>query len=110
LDVTGDIDATGCIQTGDAFNVGGTCISDERFKTRITSLESQLDLVKTLRPVRFEWKDPAINGGKAEDMGLIAQEVESILPEMVVTGEDGYKRIQYDIRLQMRMIKAFQEQ
>ncbi|MBK8501493.1 MAG: tail fiber domain-containing protein [Saprospiraceae bacterium] len=110
LDVTGDIDASGCIQTGDAFNIGGACISDKRFKTRITSLEGQLDLVMSLRPVRFEWKDPAINGGKAEDMGLIAQEVESILPEMVVTGKDGYKRIQYDIRLQMRMIKALQEQ
>jgi hypothetical protein len=110
LDVFGDIDASGCIQTGDGMTVGGTCVSDERFKTQITSLENQLDNILALRPVRFRWKETSNHGHQQEDVGLIAQEVEQVLPDMVVNDPDGYKRVQYDIRLQMRMIRALQEQ
>ena len=41
---------------------------------------------------------------------MIAQEVEEVLPDMVVTQKDGLKKIRYDISLQMRVITAMQEQ
>ena len=50
------------------------------------------------------------NNGYKDDIGLIAQEVEEVLPDMVVTQKDGLKKIRYDISLQMRVITAMQEQ
>lgn len=110
LDVLGDIDATGCIQTDDTGSIGGTCLSDRRFKRNILTLQNQLDKIMALNPVSFDWKNPSINGNQSEDIGLIAQEVEEVFPEMVKTGEDGVKKVRYDISLQMRVIKALQEQ
>ncbi len=109
LDVTGDIDATGCVQTDDTGSIGGTCISDLRYKENIRSLHNQLDYIMSLRPVKFDWKKEYNNGYKG-DIGLIAQEVEEVLPDMVVTQKDGLKKIRYDISLQMRVITAMQEQ
>ena len=57
------------------------------------------------RDVLFDWTDDAINkqGGiiddyyvKRKDTGLIAQEVEKVLPEVIRERDDGYKAIQYD--------------
>ena len=108
LDVAGDIDASGCIQTGDANFIGGLCVSDRRLKKDIRDLEPQLDDLKALRPVTYRWRDPS--RGTQEEIGLIAQEVEQVLPQMVVTESDGRKRIRYDLSLQIRLLKALQEQ
>ena len=110
LDVVGDIDATGCIQTDDAGSIGGTCLSDKRLKKRILPLDNQLHLINKLRPVLFEWKDATINGGQNADMGLIAQEVADVIPEMITKDDEGFMRIKYDVKLQIRLIKAIQEQ
>lgn len=108
LDVVGDIDATGCVQTDDTGTIGGACLSDRRLKKNISKLDEQLGSVLNLRPVRFDWKDPS--NGQTGQIGLIAQDVEDVIPEMVTTDEHGNKRIRYDISLQIRMIKALQEQ
>jgi len=48
-----------------------------------------------LRGVNFEWNENSeVFTGK--DIGLIAQEVENILPEIVVTRDTGYKAIRYE--------------
>ncbi len=91
LDVVGDIDATGCIQTDDSGTIGGTCLSDRRYKKHIETLAGQLNKILSLNPVSFDWKDPNLHGGNSKDIELIAQEVELVLPEMVKTGSDGYK-------------------
>lgn len=110
LDVAGDIDATGCIQTDDMGSIGGTCLSDRRLKRNIMTLQNQLPKVMALNPVSFEWKNPEMNGGQPLDIGFIAQEVEEVIPEMVKTDDQGVKKVRYDISLQMRVIKAMQEQ
>ena len=107
LDVVGDIDATGCIQTDDSNVVGGTCLSDRRLKKDILPLSNQLGLLMQINPVTYSWKNDQSSG---VEIGLIAQELEKILPEMIKTEDDGTKKIKYGIDLQIRMIKALQEQ
>ncbi len=65
--------------------------SDERIKTKIKTIESALDKTSLLRDV--EYNDIRIEPKKR--IGLIAQEVELIIPEVVRTGDDGLKGIEY---------------
>jgi hypothetical protein len=79
LYVSGDIYATGTI----------TAASDVRLKKNIETIESPLDKVLNLRGVTFEWDlTKAKNRKPGTKMGLIAQEVEQIVPEVVTYAED----------------------
>ena len=50
-----------------------------------------------LRGVTWEWRDDAPEEAKDyPGMGVIAQEVESVWPDLVTTGEDGIKRVEYN--------------
>jgi hypothetical protein len=79
--------------TGPRFEVAGDirCVSltetsTERFKTGVAALEGPLDAVLALRPVRFQWD--SAHGGRG-DVGLIAEEVAGVVPELVSRGEAG---------------------
>jgi hypothetical protein len=77
---------------------GITESSDLRLKQKVNDLENSLELIKQLRGVSYYWKKDVINKKglkKTKQIGLIAQEVEKILPEVVDTDNDGYKSIQY---------------
>lgn len=63
--------------------------SSRRFKEDIIDLPSQDDRLAQLRPVQFRYKQPAPDGTKPLQYGLIAEEVESIYPELVVRDADG---------------------
>jgi len=70
--------------------------SDERLKDRITSIDSKdsLDIINKLRPVSFNWKKDGI-----QDFGLIAQEVERVLPQVVHQDKNllnDYKQVNYN--------------
>jgi len=56
--------------------------SDERLKKNITQIDNGLDKVMRLRGVYFEWKDTT-NHPEGRQVGLIAQEVEKVVPEVV---------------------------
>ena len=56
--------------------------SDARLKTNVNTIDNALDIVDQLRGVSFDW----IESGK-HSIGVIAQEVEKVLPELVVTQE-----------------------
>ena len=64
--------------------------SDERWKDNIQTIDNPLEKVQQLRGVTYEWKDSG-----ERTYGLIAQEVEKVLPELVNTDEDGYKGVGY---------------
>ena len=63
--------------------------SDKRLKEEITTIENPLEKLKTLRGVNFTWKDKTPVGDldlpnpNTKDVGVIAQEVQSVLPEAV---------------------------
>lgn len=62
------------------------CTSDERLKDRINTVANGLDKITKLRGVTFHWKDPAKS--ESEKLGVIAQEVEDVFPQLVETVED----------------------
>jgi len=85
--------------------------SDQRLKKNIEPLAAGLDKVMRLRPVTYRLKDAPANGGlgSQKEIGLIAQEVEKVLPELVHTGSNGYKAVSYD-KLVSMLIEAVKEQ
>jgi trimeric autotransporter adhesin len=109
LDVVGDIQASGCLLASGA-TIGGTCSSDERLKTEIRALPDALDKLAQLQPVSFQWRNelPEYRFGPAQAMGLIAQQVEQIFPEMVTTDERGFKQVNYS-QLPYLMLQAIRE-
>jgi hypothetical protein len=66
--------------------------SDSRLKTDVTALSNPLDKLLRLRGVEFRWK----NEPTKRKIGLIAQEVEPVFPELVGVGPDGFKGIDYN--------------
>lgn len=86
--------------------------SDVRLKENITNVNNSLKILDTLRPVTYNWNDVAkqINPTKTddEDVGLIAQELEEVLPNLVHTMDNGYKSIDY-IKLIPYLIGAIKE-
>jgi len=90
--------------------------SDISLKENIIEIPSALDMVDKIRGVFFDWKDDYIDskGGedgyfmRKKDVGLIAQEVEAVLPEVVGTRKDGIKAIKYD-RLVPLLLQAIKE-
>src|SRR3989440_2417327 len=82
--------------------------SDARLKTGITNLHYGLSEVMRLRPVTWTWKDRP--GGKT-GLGLIAQDVKPVLPELVEQGTDKDHMLSMNyIGLLPIVIKAIQEQ
>jgi hypothetical protein len=65
---------------------------------------SAIDKVKKLEGVKFRWRD-----NDEESMGVIAQDIEKIFPELVETNPDGYKMVDYN-KLIMVLLEAVQEQ
>lgn len=90
--------------------------SDVRLKDNVETIESALDKVLQLRGVYFNWKeaegfDPGDDTGR--QIGLIAQEVEEVIPEVVIpNGVMDYKTIRYAemVGVLVEAIKEQQEQ
>jgi hypothetical protein len=81
--------------------------SDIRLKENIHTIENALDKVSALRGVSFDFKET-----KQKQIGVIAQEVEKIIPEVVGENPDGYKGVQYEniVGLLIEAIKEQQKQ
>ena len=91
--------------------------SDANLKTNVVSIENALDKVKQIRGVEFDWTQEYIDdkGGedgyfvRKHDVGVIAQEVEAVLPEVVGTRENGTKAVRYD-RMVALLVEAIKDQ
>ena len=83
---------------GNAYSTGSWSTSDARYKENIQPMTGLLAKVGQLRPVTFTWKKNAFpaKDNPGEQIGLIAQEVEKVYPELVHTNSDGYKAVAYD--------------
>ena len=77
--------------------------SDARLKNVLGEAKG-LEIVKKLNPVNFEWKE-----SKNVQDGLIAQEVEELIPHAVAVSEEGHYSMDYS-KLVTPLIKAIQEQ
>ena len=79
-------------------------ISDISLKENIITITGGINKIMELNPVSFQWKT---NGIKS--YGLIAQEVEKIIPEVVIEKEDGVKSVSY-LQIISFLISAIKEQ
>ncbi|MBI4699745.1 MAG: tail fiber domain-containing protein [Deltaproteobacteria bacterium] len=69
-------------------------VSDARLKRDIAPIEGALDTVVQLRGVSYRWKDPDKDAEYGRTMGLVAQDVEKVVPQWVKTDADGMKRVE----------------
>jgi hypothetical protein len=83
-----------------------TTFSDERFKKDIVLIENALDKVAHVGGYYYNWKN---GGDQSRQAGLLAQEVEQVLPEIVNTDEKGYKSVDYG-KMNALLLQAIKEQ
>ena len=84
--------------------------SDRRFKDNIKPIENALDKINQIGGYEFDWNEEnkIEHGYEGHDLGVIAQEIEAIAPELVQTRENGYKAVKYD-KLVSVLIQAVKE-
>jgi hypothetical protein len=86
--------------------------SDERFKKNIQPIQGALKKVMQLEGVSYNWRVdefPKRKFGERTEIGVIAQDLEKVYPELVSTDQDGYKSVQYS-HLVPVLIEAIKEQ
>lgn len=91
LAILGNMNLDGVLTTTAAINAPSFVnLSDRRLKKNITPIEDSLSKILQLRGVEFDWKKD-----NSHEIGLIAQEVESVIPDLVVTNKNGLKAVKY---------------
>jgi hypothetical protein len=102
---------TGGVGIGGALNVGGDvtayATSDQRLKDNITPIPNALEKVLSISGNTFDWNEKSEKEGS--DVGIIAQEILEVLPEVVTTRDDGYLAVRYE-KLVPLLIEAIKEQ
>ena len=81
--------------------------SDERLKDNIQPIESPLEKIFKINGVSFDWNEKSDK--KGHDVGVIAQEIEKVLPELVVERDSGYKAVRYE-KIVALLIEAIKQQ
>lgn len=99
LDKNGDMTIAGSVTEN----------SDRRLKTEIEPIgEGTLEALADIRPVRFSFKDENTHPSGTQ-LGVIAQEVQEVFPELVHEGSGGYLSVAYP-KLSAVLLKGLQEQ
>jgi hypothetical protein len=99
---TGEIRATG--------DITAYYSSDERLKENIQPIENALQKVNQISGNTYDWKEgyDEVHSHKGNDVGVIAQEIEQILPQIVTNRDNGYKAVQYEKIIPL-LIQAIKE-
>jgi hypothetical protein len=90
--------------------------SDIRFKENITPISNALHKLNKIGGYEFDWKNEeelvALHGFTGHDVGVIAQEIEEVLPEVVTDRDSGYKAVKYEkiVPLLIQAIKELQQE
>ena len=89
IDVTGTLNATS--------DVVAFYSSDERLKDNIKYIGKPLEKIEKIGGYTYDWNDKQdIYEVGSKDVGVIAQEIEEVLPELVVTRDNGFKAVKYE--------------
>ena len=119
LELSGNISGSGYIRinnvsaSGDVVADGDVIAynsSDERLKDNIEVIKGSLDKIDGIRGVEFDWNDqsPGWARERGHDVGVIAQEVQKVVPEIVVKRKSGYLGVDYK-RLVPLLIESIKE-
>ncbi len=101
LSVNGNICYTGSV---------GAC-SDFRYKKNITPLKNSLHQVLLMQGINYDWKVNEFPDKQFNDnnqIGFIAQDLEKLYPELVITDDNGYKSVDYP-KLTPILVEAIKE-
>ena len=85
--------------------------SDKRLKTNIQSIQDPLTKLQKIGGYTFDWiPKEGIHSHEGRDVGVIAQEIEEVLPEVTTTRDNGYKAVKYEkiVPLLIECMKAQQ--
>ena len=93
VEVYGDLDVSGAI-TADG-NITAYASSDKRLKDNITPLTSPLIKISKIGGYEFDWNKKQ-SDFKGHDVGVIAQEIKEVVPEVVTERKDGYLAVRYE--------------
>ena len=97
---------------GSAYSTGGWAGSDIRWKKDLEPFRNILSEVTQLQGFKYNWRDdeyPEMKFDKDRQIGLIAQEVEKVFPELVRTDDNGYKAVSYE-KLTVVLLEGIKEQ
>ena len=98
-DLTNKLEVGGNVKvTGDVIANNINQSSDARFKTNIQAIADALSIVRKLQGVSYDWNRAAFPDrgfSPRPQIGVLAQEVEKVLPELVSTDAQGYKSVNY---------------
>ncbi len=92
INATGLMKASGLETSGDIVGIGS---SDRELKDNIQSIENPLEKMEKMGGYTFVWNDKQ-NVYKGKDIGVVAQEIQSVLPEIVATRANGYLGVKYE--------------
>jgi len=81
-------------------------LSDVKYKNNIKKIDSALDKIDKISGVEFEWDSKSPYSGK--DIGVLAHEVEKVIPEVVTTRSNGSKAVRYE-KIVPLLIEAIKE-
>ena len=97
---TGALIVSGGLGVLNTINAGGDVVafasSDERLKDNIKPIENPLDIISKISGNTFDWNSEKQNIYNGKDYGVIAQEIQKVMPELVNTRDSGYLAVKYD--------------
>ena len=111
---TGAVIVTGGVGISGALNVGGDVVayasSDERLKDNIEVISNPIEKVQQLKGVTWDWNSNADElQHTLPNVGVIAQDVEKVLPQLVIDRDNGFKGVDY-AKLTGLLIEAIKDQ
>jgi hypothetical protein len=111
---TGALIVDGGVGVAGALNVGGDIVafasSDERLKDNIELISNPIEKVQSLKGVTWNWNSNADELQQSlANVGVIAQDVEKVLPQLVTDRDNGYKGVDY-AKLTGLLIEAIKDQ
>ncbi len=109
----GDVGVDGDVTIGGDLTIVGSCTgcsSDINLKQNIQPLDDTLDKITRLRGVAYDWRDDVREArhSPGPQIGVLAQDVEAVFPELVGTDSRGYKFVRYQ-KLVAPLIEAVKE-
>ena len=108
---SGSVTASGDMFVDGLISASGDIIafasSDERLKDNVTPIGSAIDKINQIGGYEFDWNSDSEHSG--HDVGVIAQEIEKVLPEVVAQRKNGYLAVRYE-KIVALLIQAVKEQ
>jgi len=102
ITINGDLTVTGTI----------TELSDRRYKTEIEPVKNVMQKIQAINAVYYKWdkeKHPDLVVSDEREIGVIAQDVEKVFPELVKTDDKGFKSVNYS-KLSAVLLQVVKEQ